>query len=201
MAVRWLQREMTRFIAIGVIWVLGVCGIWGQKAPAVETYVGAYRTPSGQVIRMVVQRNRLVRHDAAGNISFEHESDDVFVGGTTKQRVQFVRGKTGDVTHLIMADEKAIRVVIAPDLLPKYVGYYPLSADFGMTITLEGGQLIAQATGQSKHPLIPESATTFFVHDSNSTNSHDVAQLEFGAEPQPFVIFRQSGGEQKVLRK
>lgn len=68
-----------------------------------------------------------------------------------------------------------------------------------MDVTLEGARLIAQATGASKHPLFPESATKFFVQDYQA---EDVAQLEFGhGTDGAFVIFRQSGFEQRVLRR
>jgi CubicO group peptidase (beta-lactamase class C family) len=47
-------------------------------------------------------------------------------------------------------------------ILERYVGKYALSFAFAITVTLEDGKLMAQATGQSKYQLFPESETKFF---------------------------------------
>ncbi len=58
------------------------------------------------------------------------------------------------------AFHKAVAVDAAT--LEKYVGVYELAPTFAITVTLEDGQLMAQATGQDKFPIFPESATEFF---------------------------------------
>ena len=63
-------------------------------------------------------------------------------------------------------------VAVAPAILSNYVGTYALSPDFSLVITLEGGQLMSQATGQGKFPLFAESDTKFFLKTID-------AQVEF----------------------
>jgi CubicO group peptidase (beta-lactamase class C family) len=48
-------------------------------------------------------------------------------------------------------------------ILAGYVGNYELAPDFVLTVTLEGDQLMTQATGQPKIPIFAESETVFFT--------------------------------------
>jgi serine-type D-Ala-D-Ala carboxypeptidase/endopeptidase len=59
-----------------------------------------------------------------------------------------------------IAVRKAIKV--APETLKNYEGIYALSLLFAITMTVEDGKLMAQATGQEKAQLFPESETKFF---------------------------------------
>ena len=54
-------------------------------------------------------------------------------------------------------------ITVSPAILAKYVGTYELMPDFDIVVTLEGGQLMTQATGQPKFPLFAESETKFFL--------------------------------------
>ena len=58
-----------------------------------------------------------------------------------------------------------VRTVVRVDrsILARYVGTYELTPDFRITFTLEGDQLMTQATGQPKFPVFPESETKFFL--------------------------------------
>ena len=51
---------------------------------------------------------------------------------------------------------------VAADVLKKYVGVYPLTPQFKLTVTLEEGKLIVQASGQQKLQVYAESPTKFF---------------------------------------
>lgn len=53
-------------------------------------------------------------------------------------------------------------VAVDAATLETYVGKYELAPTFAITVTLEGGQLMAQATGQDKYPIFAESTTRFF---------------------------------------
>ena len=53
-------------------------------------------------------------------------------------------------------------VAVDPAVLKSYVGTYALSFAFAITVSLEGDKLMAQATGQSKYQIFPESETEFF---------------------------------------
>ncbi|MBT1655028.1 DUF3471 domain-containing protein, partial [Klebsiella pneumoniae] len=46
-----------------------------------------------------------------------------------------------------------------------YVGQYELAPNFIITITKEGGKLMAQAPGRQKIELLPESEIEFFVNE------------------------------------
>jgi hypothetical protein len=54
-------------------------------------------------------------------------------------------------------------ISLDPEVLNRYVGVYELQPGFAITVTLEGGQLMARATGQSKLPIFPMSQTRFFL--------------------------------------
>jgi CubicO group peptidase (beta-lactamase class C family) len=64
------------------------------------------------------------------------------------------------MTPAPIAVRKAIKV--APEILKNYEGTYALSILFAITITVEDGKLMAQATGQDKAQIFPESETKFF---------------------------------------
>jgi serine-type D-Ala-D-Ala carboxypeptidase/endopeptidase len=53
-------------------------------------------------------------------------------------------------------------VDVAPDVLKTYAGYFEITPQFGLTVTVEDGKLMVQATGQSKFPVFAESDTKFF---------------------------------------
>jgi hypothetical protein len=47
-------------------------------------------------------------------------------------------------------------VKVDPSVLARYVGTYQVAPDFSVTFTLEGNQLMTQATDQPKFPVYPE---------------------------------------------
>jgi CubicO group peptidase (beta-lactamase class C family) len=53
-------------------------------------------------------------------------------------------------------------ITVAPKILEQYVGTYELAPKVNMMITVEGGQLISQVSGQGKVPLFATSETKFF---------------------------------------
>ncbi|MCZ6857218.1 MAG: DUF3471 domain-containing protein [Gemmatimonadetes bacterium] len=56
-----------------------------------------------------------------------------------------------------------IEVEVAEDILETYAGEYALSSAVSVVVTLEGGALFVQATGEEKYPVFAESDTTFFL--------------------------------------
>ena len=58
-----------------------------------------------------------------------------------------------------------VEVAVDPYKLSPYVGVYELAPNFQLAITLEGGSLFGQATGQTRLQLHPESETEFFLKD------------------------------------
>jgi serine-type D-Ala-D-Ala carboxypeptidase/endopeptidase len=53
-------------------------------------------------------------------------------------------------------------VAVDAATLARYVGVYPLFANFDLTVSLDKGQLMVQGTGQPKLPVFAESPTKFF---------------------------------------
>ena len=58
---------------------------------------------------------------------------------------------------------KSDAVELPESTLSKYVGVYELQPEFSLTITKEGAQLYAQATGQDGFEIYPENDTLFFL--------------------------------------
>jgi len=88
-------------------------------------------------------------------------------------------------------------VKVDPSLLSTYTGVYVLSPTFSITITLENGQLMEQATNQRKFPLFPESQTKFFMKVVD-------AQLEFFATEAgqiSHLVLHQNGHDTRGERK
>lgn len=56
-----------------------------------------------------------------------------------------------------------VTAVVDAKVLAAYVGRYEYSPGVIDTVTLEGGRLFAQTTGQEKLELLPENETTFFA--------------------------------------
>jgi GTP:adenosylcobinamide-phosphate guanylyltransferase len=54
-------------------------------------------------------------------------------------------------------------ISIEDEILESYVGQYQLSPSFIITITKEGKQMKAQATGQSKFEIYPKSQNEFYI--------------------------------------
>ena len=63
-------------------------------------------------------------------------------------------------------------VLVSPEVLKLYEGIYEIQPGFALTVTLENGHLMSQATGQQKFEIFPESQTKFFLKVVD-------AQLEF----------------------
>jgi CubicO group peptidase (beta-lactamase class C family) len=101
--------------------------------------------------------------------------------------LQFVADKSG-IRELIFKDRirvsrglktnkpipSLVEIALSADILKKYEGIYELQPNFSITITLENGRLMSQATGQGKFEIFPESETRFFLKVVD-------AQIEFVA--------------------
>lgn len=85
-------------------------------------------------------------------------------------------------------------VSVPEELLNLYVGVYEIQPGFNLTITLESGHLMSQATGQQKIEIFPESKTKFFLKVVD-------AQIEFieGADKKYSLMLYQ--GRQKIPGK
>lgn len=92
----------------------------------------------------------------------------------------------------------AVRAEIKIDraVLSRYVGKYEFTPNFSINVTLDGDQLMTQATNQGAIPVFPESETKFFLKVVD-------AQLEFSADETRkinTVLLKQGGQEAKGKR-
>jgi serine-type D-Ala-D-Ala carboxypeptidase/endopeptidase len=88
-------------------------------------------------------------------------------------------------------------VAVDPKVLQTYVGFYTLTPDFGLDVTLEDGRLMVRATGQDKYPVFPSAPGRFFYKVVD-------AQLTFvsGADGRvDRVILHQGGRDTPGVRK
>jgi len=92
-------------------------------------------------------------------------------------------------------ENPAVTVKVEPKLYDQYVGEYQIAPNFVLAVTKEGDKLMAQATGQPKIELLPESDAQFFVKEVN-------AQVSFVKDEKGMVtalILNQNG--QKIEGK
>jgi Domain of unknown function (DUF3471) len=88
-------------------------------------------------------------------------------------------------------------VRVDPKVLARYVGTYALNPNFNLTFTVDGDQLMTQATDQPKIPIFPESQTKFFLKITN-------VELEFFANDKgdvSYLILHQNGHDMKAMKK
>lgn len=88
-------------------------------------------------------------------------------------------------------------VKVDPAVLARYVGTYQLDPNFSIAFTLEGDQLMTQATNQPKFPIYPESQTKFFLKVAD-------AEVEFFSDNKgqvSYLILHQGGQDHKGVRK
>jgi CubicO group peptidase (beta-lactamase class C family) len=96
---------------------------------------------------------------------------------------------------VLPSERKAIAVPAG--ILEKYVGTYEIAPTFSIAITLEGDQLMTQATNQPKLPLYAESETMFFLKVVD-------AQVEFFKDDKGNVthlVLHQGGHEATGMKK
>jgi CubicO group peptidase (beta-lactamase class C family) len=84
-------------------------------------------------------------------------------------------GKVALGMPVTLASERK-EVAVAATTLQQYAGVYRLSPTFAITMTVEDGKLMTQATGQPKFPLFGESEDKFFLKVVD-------AQVEFTRDP------------------
>ncbi|HEY0263568.1 MAG TPA: serine hydrolase [Granulicella sp.] len=90
-----------------------------------------------------------------------------------------------------------IPVKMDRDVLARYVGTYEYSPSFSVTYTLEGDQLMTQASNQAKFPVFPESDRKFFMKVVD-------AEIEFFTDDKGQVIYlilSQNGQQIKEMKK
>jgi CubicO group peptidase (beta-lactamase class C family) len=88
----------------------------------------------------------------------------VVLGNLNGDAPDRIGGQLAAVAHgeTVVLPSERHEVAVDPRILATYVGNYELAPGFVLAVTLEGGQLMTQATGQPKIPIFAESPTRFF---------------------------------------
>ena len=176
-----------------------------------EQYVGTYQMAPKIEMKITLEGGQLVTQlSGQGKVPLFAESETKFFPKVVDAEIEFGRDEKGDVAWLVLhqngRDMKAPRisskvvekkeVAVSPEILARYVGTYELRPGFDMVITLEGSQLISQATGQGKIPLFAESETKFFPKVID-------AQIEFFKDDKgavTYLVLHQGPAEIKARR-
>jgi len=88
-------------------------------------------------------------------------------------------------------------IQVSPEVLARYAGTYELAPGAQVTMTVEGGRLMTQITGQPKLELFAESEAKFFLKVVE-------AQVEFFTDASgatTHLIIHQNGKETKAVKK
>jgi len=82
-------------------------------------------------------------------------------------------------------------------VLARFVGTYEIAPTFSVTFSLDGDQLMTQATNQPKFPVFPETETKFFLTVVD-------AEVEFFSDNKgqvSYLVLHQNGHETKGMKK
>jgi CubicO group peptidase (beta-lactamase class C family) len=183
-------------------------------AKTLDEYVGVYRFDPQTVRTFTHEGTKLFAQRSGGSkLEILASGRDDFYYQEEDARLHFRRDAQGKVTgaDLVLRfgpDESGVKtteplpkerqaVQVDPAVYDVYVGEYELAPGFSLVITREGGKIFAQATGQQKLELYPESETRFFLKEVD-------AQLDFQRGPDGKVtglVLHQGGRDLPGKRK
>lgn len=182
-------------------------------AEVLERYVGVYQIneetqrivtlEDGQLYTQRTGSQRLEAFPASEIHFFYKQSlshfEFVVEGGKVTGMLMYQGGSKEAEEAVKVADEVPVREAIDldPAIYDAYVGVYELRPGFDLTVTREDDKLMAQATGQEKVQLFPESETEFFIREVD-------AQITFvrgSAGTVDELILHQGGRDMPAVRK
>ena len=142
-------------------------------------YVGTYELAPKINLTIFLDGTQLMTQlSGQGKIPIFAQSDNMFFLKVVDAQLEFGKDEKGAyvILHQGGRDQKAVKksdtvterkerkeVAVPLKILEKYVGTYELHPRFDLVVTLEGDQLMTQATGQDKFPIFAESETKFFL--------------------------------------
>ena len=157
-------------------------------APGIlSKYVGTYELSAGVNMMIRLEGSQLTSQlPGQRAIPIFPESETKFFPKVVDAEIEFGKDEKGAVTNLTLRqggrETKCVRtsgtvlerreVTLSPKIVALYAGTYELRPGFNLVVTLEGEQLMSQATGQPKVPLFAESESKFFLKAVD-------AQIEF----------------------
>jgi len=147
-----------------------------------DNYVGVYQLNEKEEAIVRREGEKLfISLPGAGKTEINPSSETEFFVKESRSRLSFTRNAAGLVMGFVLSgssgpDQEATKtskplpaeqqaVSLDPAVYDQYVGEYEIAPSFSITITKEGSKLMAQATGQPKLELFPESQTRFFVKE------------------------------------
>jgi hypothetical protein len=182
-------------------------------SPAIlSQYVGVYELAPKVNMMITLEGNQLmVQVSGQPKAPIFASSETKFFYKVVDAQIEFFKNEKGAVSHLVLyqnqQEMKATRIsdkvverkeiTVSPTILAQYVGTYELKPGFYLVVTLEGGQLMTQATGQDKVPIFAETETKFFPKVTNG-------EIEFLRDAKGAVthlMLRQGPAEIDALRK
>jgi CubicO group peptidase (beta-lactamase class C family) len=178
-----------------------------------DEYVGVYRFDERTTRAVSREGSKLFAQRSGGQkqeILASARDDFFYPDGTRLHLRRDAQGKVaGAVLIPLFGPEEAgtktneplprerQEVRMNPAVYDAYVGEYELTPAFSITITREGGQIFAQATGQPRFEIFPESETRFFLKVVD-------AEIEFVRGPDGKVtglVLHQGGRDMPGKRK
>jgi hypothetical protein len=155
-----------------------------RKAAAVDPklfdgYVGSYEVIPSLVLTVTRNGDHLMMQaTGAGKVEMFPDDDRDYFLKVVDAQITFVTDGQGQATELILHQngldlhgkrveglalpKEHKEISVDPKLFDGYVGSYELVPSFAVTVTREGDYLFAQATGQSKFEIFPESEKDYF---------------------------------------
>ncbi|PWF55466.1 DUF3471 domain-containing protein, partial [Massilia glaciei] len=150
-------------------------------AAALAQYAGRYQLAPGFTLTVSADADGLLAQ-ATGQAPaplFARKADEFFYK-VVDASVTFARGADGKVNALTLhqdgrampaprvdaaapAAPQRAEVALADDLMRQYVGSYAMGPGFNLDITLDAGQLHAQATGQGRNRLFASAKDELFL--------------------------------------
>ena len=142
-----------------------------------KQYVGTYQlAPKFNLMITLEGEELMAQASGQTKLPLFASSETEFFYKVVDAQMDFIKDDKGEVTGLTLhqngrdingtriSDTVAVRkkITVSPKILSRYVGTYELGPGFDLAVTLEGNQLMTQATGQGKIPIFAESETKFF---------------------------------------
>ncbi|HET6432520.1 serine hydrolase [Dyella sp.] len=164
-----------------------------------DDYVGRYPLAPGFVLR-VFRREAQLFAQATGQGAFPTfaSARDVFFAKVAPIGIDFRRGNDCKVDGLVLHQNGSDRAVpLAPAVLKDYVGRYTLSPGVQFAVSVDGGQLRVQLTGQAALPVYARAQDHFFYTDVD-------AQIDFQRDATGKVValvLHQNGRDLRAPRQ
>jgi CubicO group peptidase (beta-lactamase class C family) len=101
-------------------------------------------------------------YDSLGEAYMVHGDKELAIANY-KKSLELNPQNTGATRAIASLTNARTEVKLDPKVYESYVGDYELTPNFVVTVTSEGGKLMAQPSGQPKNELFPTSETEFFL--------------------------------------